>query len=107
MVLDHEVGRIQQAPGRFRVLAPTELVLLSDTSSLSATSGKVTSGTFVLENGDRYCVGGGSFTRDTSQPESTVTLTLTNLSRMPACDALPIIGSLDICVADPWQLDRP
>ncbi len=105
--IDEDVGRIQQSPGRFRVLTGNELILLSDTQSLGAANGKLLSGSFVLENGVRYCVGGGSFTRDTSQPESTVTLTLTNLSKLQACDALPAVGSLEICVADPWQLDRP
>lgn len=32
---------------------------------------------------------------------------LTNLSKLPACSALPVVGELGACVADPWQLERP
>lgn len=107
MPVDEAVPRIQEATPRFRVLGKYEVVLLSNVLQPDAQTGEIVSGTFVLNDEVRYCVGGGTFTRQASGSESSVTMTLTNLSRLPACADLPKVGEMKICIADPWQLERP
>jgi hypothetical protein len=100
------VRRIFEQSEHFRVVATRDLIV-STSGPADATAGVVSSGRFMSEDGTRYCIGGGTFTQDTSGAEPRITMKLTNLSRLPACSALPVVGELRACVADPWQLERP
>ena len=104
--VDETVNGAKLAPGRIQLIAERLFNLEVDDAGTGAAAGNIESGYFRAASGDYYCIGGGSFTRsDPSDPEA-VSVMLTNFSRVE-CRELPVAGSIDACIADNWQTDRP
>lgn len=100
------VDWFQVAPGWVRASWNDARIEIDD-SGADSPSGAVLGGWFRAEDGRYYCVAGGTYARpDRADPEA-MQLSLTGLSRVAPCAMLPERATLDVCIADEWQSERP